>query len=89
LVDARVFYTSNLEVYVGKQTHDPYQVSNSPDDVVERLCEPILDTGRNVTIDNWFTSYDLAIRMLTNHRLTIVGTMKKIYTRDTSQLSQH
>jgi hypothetical protein len=40
-----------------------------------------LGTGRNVTIDNWFTSYEIHIRMLTNHRLTIVGTMKKINAR--------
>jgi hypothetical protein len=77
LVDARMFYTSNLEVYVGKQPHGPYQVRSSLGDVKERLCEPILGTGRNVTIDNWFTSYELAIRMLTNHRLKIVGTIKK------------
>jgi hypothetical protein len=40
-----------------------------------------LGTGRNVAIDNWFTSYELAIRVLTNHRLTIVGTMKEINAR--------
>nr|CAH7735214.1 unnamed protein product [Callosobruchus chinensis] len=44
------------EVYVGKQPAGPWQVNNSPDAVVERMCEPIKGTGRNVTADNWFTS---------------------------------
>lgn len=77
LVDSRMFYTSNLEVYVGKQPDGPFKVSNSPGDVVERLCEPVWGSGRNITIDNWFTSYELAMRMLINHKLTIVGTLKK------------
>ena len=37
LVDAKSFFTSNLEVYVGTQPDGPYKVSNSPGDVVERL----------------------------------------------------
>ncbi|UYV73811.1 K02A2.6-like [Cordylochernes scorpioides] len=77
LVDSKMFYTCNLEIYSGKNPEGPYNVSNSPSDVVERLCEPIKGTGRNVTMDNWFTSYSLALKLLQQFRLTIVGTLKR------------
>ncbi|UYV72085.1 hypothetical protein LAZ67_9001767 [Cordylochernes scorpioides] len=77
LVDSKMFYTCNLEIYSGKNPEGPYNVSNSPSDVVERLCEPIKGTGRNVTMDNWFTSYSLALKLLQQYRLTIVGTLKR------------
>ncbi|UYV77142.1 hypothetical protein LAZ67_14003430 [Cordylochernes scorpioides] len=77
LVDSKMFYTCNLEIYSGKNPEGPYNVSNSPSDVVERLCEPIKGTGRNVTMDNWFTSYSLALKLLQQIRLTIVGTLKR------------
>ena len=64
LVDSSTCYTSYMEVYVGLQPEGPYRASNSPGDVVERLCSQILRTGRNITIDNWFTSYELAQTML-------------------------
>ena len=76
LVDAKTFFTSNIEVYVGTQPEGAYKVSNSPGDVVERLCSGILGTGRNITLDNWFTSYDLAQKML-RHQITLVGTLRK------------
>ncbi|UYV62780.1 hypothetical protein LAZ67_2001912, partial [Cordylochernes scorpioides] len=47
LVDSKMFYTCNLEIYSGKNPEGPHNVSNSPSDVVERLCEPIKGTGRN------------------------------------------
>ncbi|UYV68941.1 hypothetical protein LAZ67_6001730 [Cordylochernes scorpioides] len=77
LVDSKMFYTCNLEIYSGKNPEGPCNVSNSPSDVVERLCEPIKGTGRNVTMDNWFTSYSLALKLLQQFRLTIVGTLKR------------
>nr|CAI5827952.1 unnamed protein product [Callosobruchus analis] len=39
--------------------------------------EPITKTGRNITIDNWFTSYELINELLESHNLTLVGTMRK------------
>lgn len=56
-----MYYTANLEVYVGKQSDGPYQVKNSASDVLERMIVPISGIGRNVTTDNWFTSYPLAV----------------------------
>ncbi|KAJ8927649.1 hypothetical protein NQ314_019864 [Rhamnusium bicolor] len=59
LADAMMMYVSNMEVYVGQQPEGPFRVSNSPNIVVKRLCQHIYGSGRNVTIDNWFTSIDL------------------------------
>lgn len=77
LVDAKSFYTFNLEVYAGKQPSGPYAVSNKPFDLVERLVQPISQSNRNLTFDNWFTSHELMLHLLANHRLTSTGTVRK------------
>lgn len=76
LVDAEKFYILKLEVYAGKQPPGPFQLSNKAFDIVNRLVEPITKTNRNVTFDNWFTSYPLMIHLLTQHSLTSVGTVR-------------
>ncbi|XP_034743420.1 piggyBac transposable element-derived protein 4-like [Etheostoma cragini] len=73
--DARSSYAWNMQLYTGKS------VSGTPEknlgsrvllDVTEGLRGP-----RNVTCDNFFTSYALAQRLLAGRRLTVVGTMRK------------
>ncbi|XP_046409246.1 piggyBac transposable element-derived protein 4-like [Ischnura elegans] len=76
LADSKTFYTGNLEVYVGKQPEGPFYVSNSANDVVKRLVRPIAHSGRNITADNWFTSYELVLDLL-KANLTYVGTVRK------------
>lgn len=76
LVDAQVFYLYNLEIYAGLQPDGIYRMSNKPEDVVMRLVEPIINTGRNVTADNWFSSIPL-IEKLREKKLSYVGTLKK------------
>lgn len=77
LVDSRSFYTYNMEVYCGKQQPGPFFVSNTSSDVVNRLCLPLSQSRRNVTMDNWFTSVEVANNLLKNHQLTVVGTLRK------------
>lgn len=72
-----MFYTSKLEGYVGQQPEGPYNVSNSASDVVYRLCQNIKNSGRNLTIDNWFTSIPLAQTLFTEYKLTLIGTIRK------------
>lgn len=76
LVDAKMVYNYNMEIYAGKQPEGPYFVSNKPKDVVKRLTEPIYDTGRNITCDNWFTDFDL-VNDLKKRKLSYVGTVRK------------
>lgn len=77
LVDCKNAYTLNLEVYVGKQPEGPYKLSTSAEDLVIRLTEIVHGTNRNITGDNWFTSLNLATRLLTEKKLTYVGTIRK------------
>jgi len=77
LVDSRTFYTANMEVYVGTQPDGPYKCDNSPMSIVKRMVAPISKTGRNVTMDNWYSSIPLSLDLLKNHNLTMVGTIRK------------
>lgn len=77
LCDARMFYTSRLEVYVGLQPEGPFQVSNKPEDVVLRACQHIAGSSRNLTMDNWFTSVPLAKKLLSDYKITCIGTLRR------------
>lgn len=78
LVDARTFYTYYMEVYPGKQPpNSPYNVDNSAYSVVKRCAEPITKSGRNITMDNFFSSVPLFNELFTNHRTTAIGTLRK------------
>ncbi|CAI6353650.1 unnamed protein product [Macrosiphum euphorbiae] len=76
MVDNISYFTSNMEIYAGKQPDGPFSIDNSPNNVVHRLIQPIRNTGRNVTINNWFTSVPLADELL-NQKLTLLGTLRK------------
>lgn len=76
LADSRSYYTYNMEIYAGKQPDGPFMLNNSPTNVVKRLVGPIMGSGRNITMDNWFTSIDLAQDLL-KENLTIVGTIRR------------
>lgn len=76
ICDAKYFYTSNLEVYCGKQPEEPYYNSVAPMDIVKRLITDIGKSKRNLTTDNNYTSIPLAEYLL-QKQLTLVGTLKK------------
>lgn len=76
LVSCSDFYTTNLEVYVGTQPDGPFKVSTKPHDLVMRLTEPVSGSKRNITADNWFVSLPLALDLLENRKLTLLGTMR-------------
>ncbi|XP_050314861.1 piggyBac transposable element-derived protein 4-like [Anthonomus grandis grandis] len=56
LVDSKMFYTTNLGIYVRVQPVGPYKVDNSAISVVKRLCAPLSGSGRNITGDNSLAS---------------------------------
>ena len=59
IMNSKVLYTGNLEMYASKQLKGPYLISNKSADVIKRLAEPIYSSGCNVTADNWFTDINL------------------------------
>nr|XP_023011791.1 piggyBac transposable element-derived protein 4-like [Leptinotarsa decemlineata] len=76
-VDAKTYYTSNMEIYAGLQPDGSYSMSNKSIDVVKRMISPIYNTGGNVTMDNRFCDVSLLQDLSTNHKLFIIGTLKK------------
>ncbi|XP_039296209.1 uncharacterized protein LOC120353426 [Nilaparvata lugens] len=68
-------YLMNAIPYIEKKlnTEGKHQASF----FVEKLSQPIHDTNRNITDDNWFSSVPLFNDMLKNHKLTMVGTLCK------------
>lgn len=75
MCDSRTFYMVSAIPYIGKiKRPDKEPV---PDYYVRTLTESIHGTGRNITMDNWFTSIPLTDKMLTEFNLTIVGTIRK------------
>lgn len=77
LSDARSFYTFNFEVYTGRQPNGPYLSSNTPEDVVKRLVEPIRGSGRVIVTDNYYTSFKLGQDLKTEYNLRLLGTVRK------------
>lgn len=77
-VDSATYYTVYMEIYPGTQPNDsPFKMENDASSVVKRCISIIDKTGRNVTMDNFFTSVPLANYLYFNHRITVVGTLRK------------
>lgn len=73
LCDSATGYAFNGQVYLGR-------VGNLPEvglagRVVHDLCRPLYNTGRNITMDNFFSSVPLAETLL-NENLTVLGTLR-------------
>ena len=71
--DSATDYAFNGQVYLGREGNLP-EVGLTRR-VVEDLSRPIEHTGRNLTMDNFFTSIPLAQNLLTKG-LTLLGTLK-------------
>ncbi len=74
ICDSKTAYPLQGFVYTGKngdkRTVDLARI------VVETLCQSYYQTNRNITTDNYFTSYPLAKSLLSNG-LNLIGTLKK------------
>jgi hypothetical protein len=72
-------YVFNGVVYIGADSLEQrfVQASNGhAEAVVNQLIDPFLDNGRNVTLDKFFTSTNLADRLL-QKKTTLVGTVRR------------
>jgi hypothetical protein len=65
LSDARVWYTSSLETYAGKQLQEACCVSNSSYDMVMHVVSTIANSCKDVIMDNWFPNTRTARDLLT------------------------
>lgn len=53
------------------------QKPNVPTQAVLQTCKPVMGSNQNITADNWFSSIEVADKLL-KRKLTFVGTVKKI-----------
>lgn len=67
-------YTFNAKIYAGKQLRPTNQPVASQ--VVMELMQPILQTGRTLVTDNFYTSVSLA-HQLNDKNIHLIGTMRK------------
>lgn len=65
-------YTHDLIVYEGKKPGN----QNSPTNIVMKLCDQYLGVGRSVVTDNFYTSIDLASKLLEKNT-HLIGTLRK------------
>ncbi|CAH1982586.1 unnamed protein product [Acanthoscelides obtectus] len=66
-------YTLRLKIYAGKNLEVR---KTTPTSVVMELCESVLNVGRTVYTDNWYTSIDLANKLL-DKKTHLVGTLRR------------
>lgn len=65
-------YTWSFKVYTGKVKQDDTSVSET---VVTELMDGLLNSGRTLFTDNWYTSVSLADKMIKN-KTHLVGTLR-------------
>ena len=70
VVDVETKYLFNNFSYVGKDESRSGDVS-VPTDVARKLMMPLFKKGHNVTSDNYFTSFDLCLRLT-----KLIGTIR-------------
>lgn len=66
LADAQTGYVYNFEVYTGKTANSNTGNYSMCEKVVLNLCQPLMHTQRLVAFDNFFTTYRLMRKMLSD-----------------------
>lgn len=73
--DAKTFYMYNAIPYTGRIRTEPGE--SVPSFYVRKLSEPIHNTNRTITCDNWFSSIEIFNKMKREFNLSMVGTLRK------------
>ncbi|KAJ8961304.1 hypothetical protein NQ314_005953 [Rhamnusium bicolor] len=76
LCDAKTHYLLNAFIYAGKDTSPNPRKLAVPTLNVLQLVQPIINSNRNITGDNWFSSIEL-VNELKKCGLTYTGTLRK------------
>lgn len=76
--DSSTAYPLAGEVYLGRQSEATTQVGNANriNNLLKRLVQPWMNTGRTITTDNYFTNAELAEDLL-GAQTTLVGTVRR------------
>lgn len=76
LVDVKTSYTCNMELYCDQQPEGLYRISNDPAAIVQRLIEHLKGSNSNLSCNQYYTSYLLAVSLLAD-KITFLGAMGK------------
>lgn len=74
--DAVSSYPINGQIYTGMAPSGQRE-RNQGERVVKELCNRFRGSGRTVICDNFFTSYNLAISLMLDYKLALLGTVNK------------
>lgn len=74
MCDAKTYYMCSAKPYIGKEERQ--QEYSIPTQYFLYLTDTIKGSNRNCTMDNWFSSCEVAEKLL-ERKLTMVGTMRK------------
>jgi hypothetical protein len=66
-------FSLNAKIYTGKEENQVYR--GLARDVVMELCSPFYGSGRDIVTDNYFTSHELAVKLLEKN-LKLLGTIR-------------
>lgn len=77
MTDSRNSYSINAYFYTGKNSNgmnlnDQDKKFLKPTQALLNLITPIINTNRNITADNWFTSIELVELLKEKNLLTLV-----------------
>jgi hypothetical protein len=62
-----------LKIYVGDDLTDSGLLAST--NVVLNLCEPLLDRGHTLFLDNWYSFPEL-FRRITDRKTNVIGTVR-------------
>ncbi|XP_050453533.1 piggyBac transposable element-derived protein 4-like [Cataglyphis hispanica] len=69
-------YTYSFQIYTGKGENTSEIYGNKSTEIVMALCQDILGKGHTICTDNWYTSVNLAEKLIDMHT-HLLGTLRK------------
>lgn len=75
--DSKSTYPIHGQIYTGMALNGERETNQGQRVVKDLCCRLFSGSGRNITCDNFFTTYDLATQLMNEHRLSVLGTVNK------------